>query len=93
MEDRREYILTHDREVVLLRERYQKAGKELLLYGIGVIVCAVFLFGWLRFYWPNFFINIVMLGGPWCVAMLLINLIRRITLKGRIEKIVSERSK
>ena len=93
MENRREYVLTHDREVILLKERYEKAGKELLLYGIGLLVCAVLLFGWVQFYWPNVCITIVMVGGPWCTAMVLVNLIRRVTLKRRIEKLVSERSR
>lgn len=91
-EARRDYILTHDREVILLRERYEKAGKELLFYGIGVLACAVFLFGWMQFYWSNIFIHAVMIGGPWCTAMLLVNLIRRVTLKRRIAKLVTERS-
>lgn len=93
MEERRQYILTHDREVILLRERYEKAGKDLRLYGIGVLVCAVLLFGWMKLYWPDFFINLTMIGGPWCSAMLLVNLIRRVSLKHRIENLVKERSR
>jgi len=93
MDNRREYIMTHDREVILLRERYERAGKELLLYGAGVIVCVVFVVGWLKLYWANFFLNVVMMGGPWCIAMVVVNLIRRINLKRRIEKLIKERSK
>ena len=78
--------------MILLKERYEKAGREVLLYGIGLLVCAVLFFGWLRFYWPDFCINIVMVGGPWCTAMFLVNLIRCATLKHRIKKLVLQRS-
>ena len=89
MEHSREHIRPRNREVIFLQERCQKAAKDLLLYAICVALCGILYFGWLRFYWPDFIIRVVIIAGPWCVAMLIVNLIRWIKLKVQIRAILA----
>lgn len=90
MEKTRDYNCSHCREGILLQERLEKAAKELLMYAVCVLVCGILYFGWMRYYWPNFLISIVIIGGPWCTAMLIVNGIRCISLKLRLKKMARE---
>ena len=91
MDKHREYTNPYGREAILLQERYEKASKALLLYAVCVLLCGIFYFGWLWLYWADFFISIVILGGPWCTAMLVVNVIRCVSLKAWLRKLSRER--
>ena len=91
MEKNKEHTRVCNREGILLQERLDKAVKEGLLYAGCVLICAVLYFGWMRFYWPDFLINIVIICGPWCTAMLAVNGIRCVSLKLRLRKLTRDR--